>query len=539
MRPGGGFGGSGRERVVRELSWQHQITPLLAAYLQALENQALSPVFRALSRFFCDFPRLEGDFRCLIEGVPNCAGKAKFAGIPNAILRPWRASPRTSNAGHNVMNAPFDAASAALRNAAAAAAVPAPEHEVAIIGLGYIGLPTAAVLASFGWRVCGVDVSEKVVETVNAGGVHIEERDLDRLVGEAIASERLVASTTVPSASFYMIAVPTPLGQGNAPDISYVEAAARAIAPGILPGACVIVESTSAVGTTERVADIIAEMRTDLVVPRDGGSDECDIALAYCPERVLPGRIVQELVHNDRVIGGVTPSCASRAAVLYSSFVKGDCLLTSARIAETVKLVENSFRDVNIAFANELSMIADVIGVDVWDVIRLANRHPRVNILQPGPGVGGHCIAVEPWFLVSAAPQTARLVRTAREVNDDKAHHTETRIRALLDAAPGGKVALLGLAFKPDIDDFRESPALKIAGNLARAQGGRILAVEPFAAALPAALAGTGAALVPLDAALEAAEIVVVLVDHTAFRHLSAEALAGKIVFDTRGMLQR
>lgn len=434
------------------------------------------------------------------------------------------------------MNAPFDAAAALGRKAQGA---PAPDHQVAVIGLGYIGLPTAAVLASFGWKVCGVDVSERVVATVNAGGVHIEERDLDKLVHDAITAETLVASTAVPTASFYMIAVPTPLGAGNAPDISYVEAAARAIAPQLLPGACVIVESTSPVGTTERVAQIIAELRPDLVVPRDGGEDEADIALAYCPERVLPGRIVNELVHNDRVIGGVTPACAERAAVLYTSFVKGACLTTTARVAETVKLVENSFRDVNIAFANELSMIADVIGVDVWEVIRLANRHPRVNILQPGPGVGGHCIAVDPWFLVAGAPEAARLVRTAREVNDHKAVHTEAKIRALLDAAPDGKVALLGLAFKPDIDDFRESPALEIAESLSHTHGDRILVVEPFTEALSAAFAGTGAELVTLDAALKQAEIVVVLVDHTAFKHLGPADLAGKLVFDTRGMLRK
>jgi UDP-N-acetyl-D-mannosaminuronic acid dehydrogenase len=378
-----------------------------------------------------------------------------------------------------------------------------------------------------------------VVDTVNAGGVHIEERDLDKLVQDAIAAQTLVASTEVPTASFYMIAVPTPLGPDNTPDISHVEAAARAIAPNLKPGACVIVESTSPVGTTERVAAIISELRPDLVLPKDGDSDEADIALAYCPERVLPGRIVNELVHNDRVIGGVTPACAKRAAVLYTSFVKGDCLGTTARVAETVKLVENSFRDVNIAFANELSMIADVIGVDVWEVIRLANRHPRVNILQPGPGVGGHCIAVDPWFLVAGAPQAARLVKTAREVNDHKAVHTESKIRALLDAAPEGQVALLGLAFKPDIDDFRESPALEIAEALAHTYGSRILVVEPFTEALPACLARTGAELVTLGAALRSAEIVVVLVDHTAFTHLGPEDLAGKLVFDTRGMLRR
>ncbi len=434
------------------------------------------------------------------------------------------------------MNAPFDA-DAALGRKALAHAVP--DHQVAVIGLGYIGLPTAALLASYGWSVCGVDVSPQVVETVNAGGVHIEERDLDRLVHEAIAARTLVASGEVPTASFYMIAVPTPLGPNNRPDISYVEAAARAIAPKIMPGACVIIESTSPVGTTERVAGIIAETRPDLVVPQDGCGAEADIALAYCPERVLPGKIVNELVHNDRVIGGVTPACAERAAALYASFVKGACLMTTARVAETVKLVENSFRDVNIAFANELSMIADVIGVDVWEVIRLANRHPRVNILQPGPGVGGHCIAVDPWFLVAGAPQAARLVRTAREVNDHKAAHTESRICALLEAVPQGKVALLGLAFKPDIDDFRESPALAIAEALSRSHGDRILVVEPFADVLPHSFGDTGASLVSLDAALKQAQIVVVLVDHTAFKHLTPADLAGKVVFDTRGMLRR
>ena len=434
------------------------------------------------------------------------------------------------------MNAPFDTLAAFGPDAAVQ---PAPDHQIAVIGLGYIGLPTAAVLASHGWNVCGVDVSEKVVETVNAGGIHIEERDLDRLVRAASESGRLTASTAVPTAHFYMIAVPTPLRDDNQPDIGYVEAAARAIAPQILPGACVIVESTSPVGTTEKVADIIAGMRPDLQVPQFGDADGGDIALAYCPERVLPGRIVHELVANDRVIGGVTEACATRACDLYRSFVKGDCLTTNARVAETVKLVENSFRDVNIAFANELSMIADEIGVDVWDVIRLANRHPRVNILQPGPGVGGHCIAVDPWFLVAGAPRTARLVRTAREVNDHKAKHTERRVRALIEAAPGAKVALLGLAFKPDIDDFRESPALEIASALAQDNGERLIVVEPFTDELPDGLANTGAQLASLDAALKAAEIVVVLVDHTAFKHLSPADLAGKITFDTRGMFNR
>lgn len=433
------------------------------------------------------------------------------------------------------MNAPFDTAAAVGPDAAVQ---PAPEHQVAVIGLGYIGLPTAAVLASYGWNVCGVDVSEKVVETVNAGGIHIEERDLDRLVREASESGKLTASLEVPAAHFYMIAVPTPLTDENTPDISYVESAARAIAPKILPGACVIVESTSPVGTTERVAQIIAEMRPDLKLPVYGSQEPGDIAVAYCPERVLPGKIVRELVQNDRVIGGITPACAERAGALYKSFVEGDCLITNARVAETVKLTENSYRDVNIAFANELSVLADDLGVDVWDVIALANRHPRVNILQPGPGVGGHCIAVDPWFLVSSSPKAARLIRTAREVNDFKATYTERRIRGLLDAVPG-KVALLGLAFKPDIDDFRESPAMEIALSLAKTRGQRIMLVEPYADEMPQGFAGTGAQLVELDEALNAADVIVVLVDHTAFKHLLPADLAGKLVFDTRGMLKK
>ncbi|MDJ0979365.1 MAG: UDP-N-acetyl-D-mannosamine dehydrogenase [Erythrobacter sp.] len=434
------------------------------------------------------------------------------------------------------MNAPFDTSSAAKLAGARDADHPV---QVAVIGLGYIGLPTAAVLASYGWEVCGVDVSESVVETVNAGGVHIKERDLDRLVSDAIESGRLKASTSVPTAQFYIIAVPTPLTHDNRPDISLVESAARAIAPAVSKGACVILESTSPVGTTERVGHIIAEQRPDLTVPVLGEQSGGDIGLAYCPERVLPGKIVHELVKNDRVIGGITPECAARAKGLYTSFVEGDCLTTTARAAEAVKLVENSFRDVNIAFANELSVIADDLGVDVWDVIKLANRHPRVNILQPGPGVGGHCIAVDPWFLISSSPDVARLIRTAREVNDFKATYTERRIRALLDAAPGGKVALLGLAFKPDIDDFRESPALEIALKLARTRGQRLILVEPFAKKLPDGFAGTGARLASLDEGLEQAEIVVVLVDHTAFKHLTPEALKGKLVFDTRGMMKR
>lgn len=439
------------------------------------------------------------------------------------------------------MNAPFDAKKTLDP---LGLVEPALDFQVAVIGLGYIGLPTAAVLASNGWNVCGVDISDSVVDTVNSGRVHIEERDLDQLVTDGVAEGRLRASIEVPKANFYLIAVPTPLAENNEPDIGFVEDAARVIAPKLQKGACVILESTSPVRTTERVAEIFAELRPDLQIPTfadetNFAPSKADIALAYCPERVLPGKIVKELITNDRVIGGMTPDCAERAAALYSSFVQGTCLITNARVAETVKLVENSFRDVNIAFANELSMIADEIGVDVWNVIRLANRHPRVNILQPGPGVGGHCIAVDPWFLVAGAPASARLIRTAREVNDHKAKHTENRIRSLVASQPDSTVALLGLAFKPDIDDFRESPALEIAEALAPNLGNRLKVVEPFTDVLSPTLVDAGAHLCDLDEALSTADIVVVLVDHTDFKSLDREQLNGKIVLDTRGMLSK
>ncbi|NVE95733.1 UDP-N-acetyl-D-mannosamine dehydrogenase [Altererythrobacter lutimaris] len=413
--------------------------------------------------------------------------------------------------------------------------------DVAVIGLGYIGLPTAAVLASSGLSVCGVDVSPQVVETVSSGGIHIEETDLDTLVHEVVSSGKLTASLEVPEARYYVLAVPTPLKADNQPCIDYVLSAAETIAPKLVPGTCVIVESTSPVGTTEEVANCIAKLRPDLRIPDASSNDakdtDFDVAIAYCPERVLPGKILAELVSNDRVIGGLTSACTKQASDLYRHFVKGARLETGARSAEMVKLVENSFRDVNIAFANELSLIADHLEVDVWEIIRLANRHPRVNILQPGPGVGGHCIAVDPWFLVAGAPEQARLTRTAREVNDSKTRHVLDRIKNMMEADPQTKTALLGLAFKANIDDFRESPALEIAEELARDYGERLHIVEPFAEELPGALTDSGAKLVGLGDALAEAEIVVILVDHNAFKHLPQMNLKGHMVYDTRGML--
>jgi UDP-N-acetyl-D-mannosaminuronic acid dehydrogenase len=405
------------------------------------------------------------------------------------------------------------------------------------MGLGYIGLPTAAVLARAGHTVQGVDVTQAVVDKINAGQIHIEETDLDWLVRDMVGLERLKASIEVPPADVYLIAVPTPLAGDRQPDVSYVEKAIRAIAPTLRRGACVIIESTSPVGTTDLAGNILRALRPDLAIPETDGAGEYDIALAYCPERVLPGRIIVELVSNDRVIGGMTPACAERAREFYETFVEGRCIPTTARTAEAVKLVENSFRDVNIAFANELSMIAEELDFDVWEVIRLANRHPRVNVLQPGPGVGGHCIAVDPWFLVASAPDQARLIRTAREVNDHKAEHVAARLRAMMEAAPGSRIALLGLAFKPNVDDLRESPALEIAVALAETLGDRVLCVEPFVATLPDALARHGATLASIEDALNQADVIAILVDHDQFKALPRGAFDSTTVLDTRGML--
>ena len=413
------------------------------------------------------------------------------------------------------------------------------EQKVVVVGLGYIGLPTAAVIARAGAHVLGLDVNQSVVDTVNEGRVHIEEVDLHGLVQGVVDRRRLRASVMPEPADAFVIAVPTPIRQGNAPDISYVLDAARTIAPVLKSGDLVILESTSPVGTTDQVAALLAAARPDLKVPGHSTGTP-DLYIAYCPERVLPGRILIELIENDRVIGGITPRCARKAMGFYRSFVRGACLTTTARAAEMVKLVENSYRDVNIAFANELSMIAEEMGVDVWEVIRLANRHPRVNILQPGPGVGGHCIAVDPWFLVAGAPETAHIIRTAREVNEAKTDFVIGRairqVETLLEADPAAKVACLGLAFKPNIDDFRESPAVTVAAALARRFGRTVQLVEPYARALPMDFAGTGAELVELDDALNDCALLIVLVDHDMFRSIPLEEREDKLVYDTRGL---
>jgi UDP-N-acetyl-D-mannosaminuronic acid dehydrogenase len=413
-------------------------------------------------------------------------------------------------------------------------------ESICVVGLGYIGLPTAAIIASRGTRVIGVDVQPAVVEAINRGEIHIVEPDLDAAVRNSVEAGLIRASLTPEAADAFMIAVPTPFDDQQNPDLRYVEQASRAIAPVLRPGNLVILESTSPVGATHKMSEWLAEARPDLTFPHVVG-ETSDIRIAYCPERVLPGQVLHELVANDRVIGGMTPRCSSAASELYGIFVEGDCVVTNAATAEMCKLTENSFRDVNIAFANELSLICDELDINVWQLIQLANRHPRVNILQPGPGVGGHCIAVDPWFIVSSAPKTARLIRTAREVNDGKPHWVVDKVRAALREirdATGRKdvtVAILGLSFKPDIDDLRESPAMEIAGHVSELSGVTALCVEPNIETIPPQLAER-ASLELLDEAIDRADLIVLLVDHRSFRAIDKSRLSGKRLVDTRGV---
>lgn len=405
-------------------------------------------------------------------------------------------------------------------------------QKIVVIGLGYIGLPTASMLATKGHKVLGVDINETAVNTINSGKIHIVEPDLDILVRSAVNCGNLKASLVPDEADTFIIAVPTPFkavdGNPKAPDISYVEAATRAIAPFLQPGNMIILESTSPVGTTERISEIISEIRPDLSPSAQGPSP---VFVAHCPERVLPGHIIRELVDNDRIIGGINRASAEKAEQLYRSFCSGNIFLTDAKTAEMAKLTENSFRDVNIAFANELSMICDRFGINVWELIELSNKHPRVNILQPGPGVGGHCIAVDPWFIVAAAPKEAKLIRTAREVNDSKPHWVLEKVRTKAERFKSPVIGCLGLAFKANIDDLRESPALEITKELIASEIGRVMACEPnvndgFNEFL----------LYDLETILKEADILLVLVDHEEFKVIDRELLKEKVVIDTRGV---
>ena len=385
------------------------------------------------------------------------------------------------------------------------------ETQICILGLGYIGLPSAALLANRGYRVQGVDVSSNVIEIINQGEIHIVEPDLDSFVHSAVNSGHLKASLNPESADVFIIAVPTPFREGFVPNIDYVLDATQAIAPVVKAGDLVILESTSPVGTTEKVAEVL----------RENGVDTDAVHIAHCPERVLPGHIMRELVENDRIVGGTTPEASEKVAAFYRTFVTGEVLVTDARTAEMAKLTENSFRDVNIAFANELSLLSDKFGIDVWELIRLANRHPRVNILQPGTGVGGHCIAVDPWFIVHEGGDDARLIRSGREVNTRKTEWVVEKIEAQVAGfrEQYGRepvVACMGLAFKPNIDDLRESPALWVFHQLVSA-GIQPLAVEPNLED------HASITLTPWKEAAAKADFVVYLVAHREFQQLAVE----------------
>lgn len=408
---------------------------------------------------------------------------------------------------------------------------------VAILGMGYIGLPTAVMLATRGIEVMGVDTNPATVAAISRGEVPFVEPDLAVAVSGAVAMGRLTATGETPEADAYIIAVPTPFNSDHTADLSYVEAATRQIAPKLKPGAIVILESTSPPGTTAKIGNWLGELRPDLRMPHDGESGG-NVFIAHCPERVLPGRIMIEMVTNDRIIGGLTPQCTARAAAIYRVFAQGELLLTDAASAEMAKLVENAYRDVNIAFANELSLIAESLHIDVWEVIRLANRHPRVNILSPGPGVGGHCIPVDPWFIVAAAPDLSPLIRTAREVNDRRPHHVAEQVIAKAQRFRAPTIACLGLTFKANVDDVRESPAIEVTGLIAAGlPDTEILVCDPHVASMPKALSGYGnLKLESAYQAVERADIVVLLVEHEPFRTLRHTRLGGKVIYDTRGV---
>lgn len=407
-------------------------------------------------------------------------------------------------------------------------------NSINVVGLGYIGLPTAAVFADVGLEVHGVDIDPDAVKSINQGKAHIVEPKLDVLLQRVVEAGKLVASTQSRPSDAFILAVPTPFMNDHEPDLSYIESAAKDIAPHLKIGNLVILESTVPVGATEKLSNWLSKLRPDLSFPHEKG-ELSDIRVAHCPERVLPGKILEEVVNNNRVIGGITRRCTSEAVALYKRVVKGKCHVTDSRTAEMAKLTENAFRDVNIAFANELSLICDQMQINVWELIRMANLHPRVDILSPGPGVGGHCIAVDPWFIVSSAPETAQLISKARKINDDKPNWVVQKIVEKTQTINEPVIACLGLAYKPNVDDLRESPSVEIVSKLAQMNIGELIVVEPHIAHLPKMLDKQNVALGDFDVALDKANIVVLLVAHDAFKYIDREILDGKIVIDTCG----
>lgn len=413
-------------------------------------------------------------------------------------------------------------------------------QKICVLGLGYIGLPTASLLATKGFQVLGVDINPRIVDNLNQGRIIIQEPSLDVMVKSAVNSGHLKAALTAEPSDVFIIAVPTPCQDNHKPDVSYIEQATKALAPSLRPGNLVILESTSPVGTTEDVAKWLSEARPDLQVCDRAAScapSSDAIYVAHCPERVLPGKILYELVHNDRIVGGIDIDSTGKAVTFYQRFVAGSILSTDSRTAEFSKLVENIYRDVNIALANELSLICDKLDVDVWNLIKLANHHPRVDILQPGPGVGGHCIAVDPWFVIDSVPEEARLIRMAREVNDSKPSFVIKKVMVSARRFKNPTIACLGLSYKADIDDLRESPSIEIVDALAREKVGNLIVVEPHIESLPEPLSGcNGVTLSDLSSAISCADIVLLLVDHKPFCALDRRLLEGKVIIDTRGI---
>lgn len=401
--------------------------------------------------------------------------------------------------------------------------------KISVIGLGYIGLPTAAMFASNGINVIGVDVDKEIINTINKGNIHIVEPNLDILVKESVNKGFLSATDEPQPADVFIIAVPTPfksdINEGSIPqpELKYIESASRQLAKVLKKGDIVILESTSPVGTTKKMSMWMEQERSDITFPHSHG-ESSDIRVAHCPERVLPGKVIEELIHNERIIGGITKNCSLAAKEIYELFVKGECIITNAQTAEMAKLTENASRDVSIAFANELSMICDSIDIDVWELINLANRHPRVNILNPGPGVGGHCIAVDPWFIVNKSPEDSLLIKTSRNINDSKPVWVTKKIKEyaaefftnkLKENSDDFVIAFYGIAFKPNIDDLRGSPAISIVEKILEDNIGTILVIEPNINFLPNSL--KGAKLSTIDNALKTADLHVMLVKHDQF----------------------
>jgi len=406
---------------------------------------------------------------------------------------------------------------------------------VCVVGLGYIGLPTAAFIASKGVKVTGVDVNLASVEAINRGEVPFFEPGFDALLKRVVDEGYLVAQTEQTEADAYIVCVPTPFKDDYKVDTKSINSAAESLAPHLRPGALVVLESTSPPGTTEEMANYILKLRPDLSLNED---DPNAIFIAHCPERVLPGQIMEEMENNDRVIGGLTPRGTEMACELYGTFCTAELLKTNATTAEMAKLTENSFRDVNIAFANELSLISDRLGIDVWELIELANHHPRVNILQPGPGVGGHCIAVDPWFIVSSVPEESKIIKTAREVNDGKPEWVMSKVTEALKDLDNPVVAALGIAFKNDIDDLRESPSLNIVKRLGEENPELdVRVVEPNVDELPDSLSAiANVKKQDLQGAVAEADLILLLVNHKEFLELDPSNLEDKTVIDTKGI---